>query len=57
MSKSTIMFLQNQIQKGGQNAYCAMLILGATEKDHKDVLKKFNIEVVQSILNEYKQTA
>lgn len=55
MSRTIKLFLQKQIQKGGQNAYCALLILGAMEHGNRDLLKKFNIMTVNIILNEYKK--
>lgn len=43
-------FYQSQVAKGGKNAYTALLILAAIEKNEKELLKKVNIAFIQSNL-------
>lgn len=55
MSKSCRRFLQSRLSKGGGQAYVALLMLGAMEKNKKYLLKKYNITCIQSNLKERKE--
>lgn len=48
MNNSCLKFLESQVKKGGQNAYVAMLILAAVEKNEKELLKRANLSFIQS---------
>ncbi|MDP4087448.1 MAG: hypothetical protein Q8934_23060 [Bacillota bacterium] len=50
MTKSCTRFLESQAKKGGQQAYVAIIILGAIEKKNKDLLKRFNFSCIQQNL-------
>jgi hypothetical protein len=43
------------LSKGGKNAYIALLILAAIEKNEKELLKRVNISFIQSNLKDANQ--
>lgn len=52
MNSSCLKFLKSQLNKGGQNAYVAMLILAAVEKNEKELLKRVTLLFIQSNLKD-----
>jgi hypothetical protein len=51
MNTSCCKFLRKEIEKGGKNAYVALLILAALEKNQKELLKRVDLSFVQSNLH------
>lgn len=52
MNNSCLKFLKSQVTKGDRNAYVAMLILTAVEKNEKELLKRVTLSFVQSNLKD-----
>lgn len=47
MSKACQKFLTKQLSKGGHNAYVAMLLLGASDSQGRELLKRFTYETIR----------
>ncbi|WP_019156926.1 hypothetical protein [Robertmurraya massiliosenegalensis] len=48
-------FYQSMLSKGGKNAYIALLVLAAIERNEKELLKKANLSFIQSNLQDTNQ--